>query len=328
MSRRNESIRYVGIDISAKTLEVSIDESGSVSYANTMSGHRELLRKLTKSTYSVRVCVEATGIYGVDLCLMLEKHPRVEVMVANPRAVKAFGQARMGRSKTDRLDAIVLASYAEKMPFRVWQAPQAEYLHLRTYTRRIQQLTRLKTQEKNRLHAQESCQALAILTQQIKGHIEQLDHEIAVLRKTAVTLVKHDPSLKGAYERLLSTPGISIKSALAILGEWAILPKDMDVRQLTAMAGLDPSHKQSGTSVHKRSHISKQGNRYLRAALYMPALTAIRFDPHLKRFYEHLLAKGKPKMVAIGAVMRKLLHAFFGMMKHQSLYDGAKLVRV
>ena len=108
----------------------------------------------------------------------------------------------------------------------------------------------------------------------------------------------------------------------------ALLSPDRDVRQWVAAAGLDPREHSSGTSVHQKTGISKAGNRHLRRALYMPALVAVQHDPHLRAFYQHLLEKGKEKLQALVAVMRKLLHAIFGMWKHQQPYDGAKLYQL
>jgi transposase len=110
-----------------------------------------------------------------------------------------------------------------------------------------------------------------------------------------------------------------------ILAELAGLDQEMTVRQWVAHSGLDPAHQTSGTSVNKPSRISRQGNRYLRKALFMPALTAARFDPHLKAFYFQLLARRKTKLQALTAVARKMLHAIYGIFKSDTPYDGAKL---
>jgi transposase len=99
----------------------------------------------------------------------------------------------------------------------------------------------------------------------------------------------------------------------------------MNVRQRVAHSGLDPVHQQSGSSVHKLSRISRAGNRYLRRALYMPALVAVRWNPHLKAFYELLQARHKTKLQAVIAVARKLLHAIHGIFKSRTPYDGNKL---
>ena len=130
------------------------------------------------------------------------------------------------------------------------------------------------------------------------------------------------------YQLLLSIPGFGATSALHTLAELALLPAGMDVRQWVAYAGLDPRQHTSGSSVEKKPRISKAGNRHLRRALYMPALVAIRRQPHLRAYYQHLRDRGKLKMVALIAVMRKLLHAIYGMFKHQQPFDGSKVYRL
>ena len=115
---------------------------------------------------------------------------------------------------------------------------------------------------------------------------------------------------------------------MAILAELTLLSPDLDVRQWVPAAGIDPREYSSGSSVHKKTRISKAGNRHLRRALYMPALVAVRHDLHLRAFYQHLIDHGKAKLQALVAVMRKLLHAIFGMFKHRQAYDGSKIFRL
>ena len=110
--------------------------------------------------------------------------------------------------------------------------------------------------------------------------------------------------------------GIAEASAMRLLGELLVLPDDLAAPQWVAHAGLDPRPYDSGTSVHRPRRIRKVGNRHLRAALYMPALVAIQHEPNVKAFYDKLLAAGKKPMQAVVAVMRKLLHAIWGMLKH------------
>ena len=130
--------------------------------------------------------------------------------------------------------------------------------------------------------------------------------------------------MKHCYTRVISTRGIARTSALHLLAELLILPSDMSARQWVAHAGLDPRAFDSGTSIHKPARISRRGNHYLRAALYMPAMVAAHHDPHVKAFYGKLVAKGKTKMQAIVAVMRKLLHAIHGMLRTDSDFLGEK----
>ena len=138
-------------------------------------------------------------------------------------------------------------------------------------------------------------------------------------------MIEREAEMKRKWLRLIAMPGIAEVSAVQILAELAGLDEQMTVRQWVAHSGLDPAHRTSGTSVRKPSHISRHGNRYLRKALYMPALTAARFDPHLKAFYEELLMRHKTKLQALTAVARKMLHAIYGIFKTDTPYDGSKL---
>jgi len=177
-----------------------------------------------------------------------------------------------------------------------------------------------------RRHAASLSAALpAIIRRDVERSIQNHPRAIERLTRAPQEFVLSDPELARRYERLLSIPGFGQTSALHTLAELALLPTDLDVRQWVAQAGLDPRQHTSGSSVEKKPRISKAGNRHLRRALYMPALVAIRHDPHLRAFYEHLVARGKTKMQALVASMRKLLHAIFGMFKHDQLFDGAKV---
>jgi transposase len=319
-----------GLDVSAKELVVMVRREGKTescrSFPNTSAGHQELRRYLTHRRERVRVCMESTGLYGLDAALALQADPRIELMVANPRAVKDFSRALLQRSKTDPLDALLLLEYAARMPFQRWQPPAAEGLQITALARRIHALTEQCTMEKNRLHAVEAtATTLRVIVQDLRRSVRGLETAIAKLSRAAHQIVAATPELERRFLLLQSTPGIGAVSALQLLGELVLIPANCDVRQWVAYAGLDPRQHESGSSVHQKARISKVGNRHIRRALYMPALTAVRFAPHLRAFYLHLQARGKCKMVALVAVMRKLLHAIFGMFKYDAPFDGAKL---
>jgi transposase len=269
--------------------------------------------------------VEATGNYSLELCFALHDCERIEVMVVNPRSSSDFAKALMQRSKTDATDAVALLEYVRRMPFVAWQPPPHEILQLRAITRRIAALVETRTQELNRLHAAGYSKDLSdVIADDIRDHIDHLEQSVETLTDRAEELVQSDCTLLEKYEHLTSVKGIARTSGLAILAELAALPPDMSARQWVAHSGLDPRHFESGTSVHKPARISKKGNRYLRAALYMPALVAIRCEPSIKTFYQRLVKRGKKPMQAIVAVMRKLLHAIHGMLRSHTNFDGAK----
>jgi transposase len=184
----------------------------------------------------------------------------------------------------------------------------------------------MHTQEKNREHALAASQALpAIVIQEMRRHQRYLKHRMERLQREALRLIARDRELDRRFGLMLTVPGIGQSSALQIMGELVMLSDTLDARQWVAFSGIDPSQFTSGTSVQKRPRISRGGSRHLRRALYMPALVAVRHEPHLRAFYQRLLSRGKARLQAVVAVMRKLLHALFAMFRSNQSYDGSKL---
>jgi transposase len=328
-----DKLDFSGIEVSAEELVVALQREGKrkdlKTFPNTAAGHQAVIRHLSCPGRTVRVVLESTGLYGLDLALALQR-AQLEVMVANPRAVRHFAEALMQRSKNDQLDAWVLLEFAARMPFQAWHPPATPALQLHALARRLQALTEMQTAEKSRLAALEATDTTPpALRRDLERSLRSQRRALARLSVEAQKIIQQDPGLKLRFDLLLSAHGsIAATSAIQILAELAVLSPDMDVRQWVAYAGLDPRECSSGSSVHKKTRISKAGNAHLRRALFMPALVAIRHQPHLRAFYQHLSAQGKPKMVALTAVMRKLLHAIYGMFKHQQPFDGAKVYRL
>jgi transposase len=317
----------VGIDVAARTLEVRLQrpngEETAYELANEAKGHRELIKLLTRRRGRARVAFEASGVYHLNLALALHEAPGIEVMVVNPRAARDFARASLQRSKTDSLDAATLLEFVRRMPFKTWTPPSREALELRTIARRISRRTKARAQEKNRLHANERVGSQTVC-QDIQLEIRHANRRILALQSAALDLVWKSPKLRQQLALLTSLRGIGKVSAILILAEICVLPKDMKPRQWVAHAGLDPRILQSGTSLNAQASISRMGNRNLRAALFMPALVAVRHEPSVKAFYEKLIAKGKLPLQALVAVMRKLLHSIHGMIRTGTDFDGTK----
>jgi len=323
----------VGIDVSAATLDVMRHgpdaPRAAEQFPNTAAGHRRLGRWLAAGGGPVRVVLEATGVYHRAVTRALAAQPAVEVMVANPRAVAAFAQAVQPRTRTDRTMASVLCEFAQRMAFRPWQPPAAAAQQLQVVARRIAQLTAAQTQEKNRLHAlTTSGDAPRAVLRDVRQELRGLERRLRTLTRDAQRLIDGAPPLGQAYQHLISIPGIAQTSAIQLLGELAVLPPDLSVRQWVASAGLDVRLVQSGTSVHSRPRLSKVGNARIRAALYLPALTALQHEPHVRAFHHQLIARGKAPQQAVAAIMRKLLHAIYGMLKADTDWDGSRFRRL
>jgi len=318
-----------GIDVRAKKLDVVALFDGNDrqvrTFPNDHAGHADLCEWLTRGDRSARVVVESTGIYSLDLALALHEHDRVSLMVANPRALKSFSVASMRRSKNDRVDADSALEFALRMEFVPWTPPSSEILQLRAVSRRIHDLTLEGTREKNRLSAIRASESLgAFVANDIEVNLRHIERRIDRLVEHALELVRQSERLSRALAIVTSVKGIAKLSAVQLLPEILVLPEGLTPRQWVAHAGLDPRQHDSGTSVQKPARISKVGNSAIRRALYMPALVAIRHDPHVKGFYEELLQKGKKPLQAIVAVMRKLLHALHGMLRTGQTWQGER----
>jgi transposase len=322
-----------GIETSAKEFFIRVRREekldGGRSFPNTPEGCALVVRHLQRGGRVVRVCLESTGLYGLDLALALSAAKGIEVMVANPRAVRHFAQALMKHSKNEPIDAEVIEPFAARMPFKLWQRPSPTSLALRAMARRLRQLVEMQTAEKCRQDAAGLSQATpAVVRRDLERSLRLQQRAIERLTREARKLIAQDPQLSERFAWLDSVPGIGEASAVQLLGELGVLAPDLDARQWVAYAGLDPREYESGSSVHKKPRISKAGNQHLRHALFMPAWVAVQHDPYLGGFYQHLVAKGKAKMQALVAVMRKLLHAIYAMFKKHEAYNGAKLFQL
>jgi transposase len=318
--------QVVGIDVSARHFDVSIELDGRIDegrFPNTPDGHAKLVRKLTKRGRTARVALEATGIYHLDLAMALQEAGLL-VAVVNPRAMVHFAEAMSRRAKTDPIDAAVARQYASRMELEPWKAPAVERLKLRSLVRRIQRNKQMAIQERGRLHAARSSYRAAtpLIVDDLTAHVAYLEQANEKLLAQAQRLVEADERLREDFRLLQSIRGIGKLSAILVLGELALFPADTTPRQWVALAGLDPRVAQSGQSTGKRGRISRRENPYLRAALYMPAVVAVQFEPAIRAYYQRLVSRGKPKMVALVAVMRKLLHAAHGMLRLRQPFDG------
>lgn len=310
--------------MSAKTLAASRWRDGQEvqkEFANDSAGHRELIRWLGKNG---RVCVEATGVYHLPLALAL-RAAGVELMVVNPRVAKDFARALSNRSKTDEVDARTLLEYLRRMEFQAWEPPTAAVMELRELGRRITELVRSTVDEKNRLHARNVAGLSRVVIADLKKNIAQLEKRTKQIERAALKVIGADRDLLEQYEILIAAPGIGSRTAILLLSELAVLDRTMTERQIVAYAGLDPCVFESGTSVQKPVRISKVGNARLRAMLYMSALSAIRHDRGARLFFARLVARGKKRMQAVVAVMRKLLHGIWIVLRRRIPFQSSVL---
>jgi transposase len=314
----------VGIDVSARKLTAAKATGGGgdeKEFDNDAGGHRLLIQWLGRGA---RVCLEATGVYHLQLCLAL-RAAGVELMVVNPRVAKDYAKSLGRRSKTDRVDAAVLLDFVERREFVAWEAPRPSVLELRELGRRITELVHARTDEKNRLHARKASKVSREVVADLRAHIAQLDKRVKQIEAAAVAVIDRDPDLREQFLLISKARGFGRRTAVLLLTELAVLDPTMTTRELVAHAGLDPRVYESGSSVHRRVRISKVGNARIRAILYMNALSAIRHDRGAGLFAARLIARGKTRMQALVAVMRKLLHGIWTVLQRRVPFDSRVL---
>jgi transposase len=238
--------------------------------------------------------------------------------VVNPAAIKAYAQSRLSRTKTDRVDASLIAGFcAERRP-PAWRPPAPELRELQALVRRLEALVEMRVAEENRLAAGG---AVAAVRASVEEHIAYLSEQIKRTEKLISDHIDSHPGLRRQRELLDSIPGVGEATAAALLAEVPDIKQYRSARQLAAFAGLVPRERQSGSSVRGRVRLSKIGNARLRKALYFPAVTALRCSPFFQAWAEGLRARGKSKMAVIGAAMRKLVHLAYGVLKTGRPFD-------
>lgn len=322
---------YVGVDVSKDKLSVAwygLDGSlGTFEVTNDDDGFRKLAATVTAGRIrEARVVMEATGPYGARAFAALANTKGIRVMVVRPSAARHYAKAMMGRAKTDRIDAIALASFARSVEFVATPVVPAELLQLRRLARHLGELIDRRAALMNQRHAANAgTDSSELLLELLDAEEKALSSLIAKLEAAIIDRMKNAPTVNAAYKRVTAIQGIKDRTAARLLPELLCMPNHLTARQCVAFAGLDPRPKQSGTSragIHWK--ISKQGNSRLRRALYMAVLTAVRWFKPLRAFYERLREAGKPKMVALTASMRKLLTAIWAIVAHGQVFDPMK----
>ncbi len=254
---------------------------------------------------NVRVVMEATGNYSTELAQwMLSQRPTLNPAIANPRHTSAFIKSMGVRNKTDRLEARALGFYGIERRPPAYQPPSPEMAELRALSRYRDGLVRERTALKNRI--KETRESAFVRKNQAK-RLRLLTGDIERVEEQMKTLVAQHEDLTRDIELLISIYGVAFINATTVLAELGDLRRFTLARQLSAFAGMSPRHHQSGSSIRGRSRLCKQGNSRVRQCLYLSALAAVRGNNQMRQTYQRLLDQGKPRMVAIGAIMRKLL---------------------
>jgi transposase len=311
----------LGIDMAKDTFDVALLGSRQTHrghFSNDPTGFTKLARWLLKrQAQEAHACLEATGRYWEDLALFLHDQGH-QVSVVNPKLIKKHAETTMQRNKTDKEDALTIADYCAKHQPAVWQPPSPAQRQLKALVRHVKVLKSDRQREVNRKHSGVPSQDVV---EAIDAHIAFLEGQINDLEQRIQDLIDEDPDIRRDKELLTSIPGIGDITAAALLAEIPDVSRFAQASQLDAYAGLTPGQRQSGKSIPVQGHLVKWGNAHLRAALFMPALSSHRWNPIIAALRLRLQARDKSKMTIIVAIMRKLLHLAYGVLKTGKPFD-------
>jgi transposase len=318
----------VGIDVSKDTIACcfgSCDQSQTEKYSkstifsNNEEGFKQLLKWVdTQSSNKEEWYVmEATGVYYESLAYWLLNHGR-KVSVFLPSKVSNYTKTLELKTKTDLVDAMVLAKIGLERKLKGWSAPDPIMHKIKGLTREYREYKFKITAAKNQLHARKHAYQCSTNTlRRLKKQIRLMENQVMEIEAELRVLIMNDTLLSDKIEKLESIPGISFITIACILGETNGFALVTNAKQLVSYAGLDVMHKQSGLKTGK-SRISKRGNSFIRHALYMPALCSTMHNPDLKVFYNRV-NDGKPsKKIGVTAVARKLLILVYTLWKNNT----------
>ncbi|WP_375340891.1 IS110 family transposase [Candidatus Dehalogenimonas loeffleri] len=304
---------FVGIDISKATIDVTVHESKEHwTFTNDENGIKKLTNLMRKVSPDL-IVMESTGSYEVAVAYELSAcgYP---VAVVNPRHIRDFARSTGLLAKTDVLDARVIARFAATIKPAPRVLPDEDTQRLAAIMSRRRQLVAMLTAEKNRLG-----QANRIIKERIAQHISWLEQELDDINKESGSMIETNPEWKEKSDIMQSVPGVGPNLSLTLLSD---LPElgNLNRKQIAALCGLAPFNRDSGQMRGKRSIWG--GRSSVRAAVYMAAFSAVRWNPLLREFYQRLVDSGKRRKVALVACMRKLLCILNAMLKNRTVWNA------
>jgi transposase len=331
--------QIVGIDVAQKELVVCLGRMlqdltyelyAHKTFSNNRKGHEQFISWVKKQTIegvSIRYVMEATGVYHEALAYYLDEKG-YDVSVVLPNKISNYMRTLEVKTVTDKTCSEAITSFGLERRLDNWRRPKKVYKNLRQLTRERDQLVQERTLVKNQLHAEESeAYPHERSVKRFKERIRMLNRQEKEIKAEISLAVAEDPEVKEQVKLICTIPGVAILTAATILGETNGFELIRNRRQLASYAGFDIKEKQSGTSVRGKSRISKKGNKYLRKAMHLPALAAIRFDPRAKAVFARIVSKHGIKMKAAVAVQRKLLEMTYTIFKLKTGYDKQYLQR-
>ncbi len=308
-------MQYIGIDISKDYFDADFGIHGVRRFANMPNGHTQFITALSPAAHCV---MESTGPYGYKLATALYEH-HIAVSMVNPLQVKRFSQSLMRRAKTDTADAQLLTRFATAYALRLWEPAPAYIAQLKELRQYQEMLTTMETMLSNRQHAASHMTTQdPLVTKQSKALLRTFARQIAAIEQRMKEIARHEcPAL---FDCIVSIKGIGVKATTALIAGTNGFATFISAKQLASYIGVCPMITQSGTSNPGKARVSKMGHPGIRKILYMCSWSAIKYNRACRELYRRLCDKGKPKMVALIAVVNKLLHQVMAIVRKQELY--------
>lgn len=325
--------QVLGIDVAQKELVVclgkvyddwALELYAHRTFANTVKGFEGMVlwvKKLTVENITVRYVMEATGVYHEAVAYFLESKGH-EVSIVLPNKISNYFRTLDVKTVTDKTASEAIARFGLERHLDNWQRPKVIFMELKQLTRERGQIVDDRTVAKNQLHAEET-QAFPNKrsVSRVKARIKMLNKQESEIKVEIAVLVKGEKEVAKSIALICTIPGVGLLTAATVMAETNGFELIRSKRQLTSYAGLDVQEKQSGTSVKGKPKISKKGNRYLRKALHLPALSAIRHEARFKAIFVRLVSKHGIKMKAAVAVQRKILELIYTLYKTNKGYE-------
>ena len=312
----------IGIDVSKKKLDLSVyngEQHKALCVKNDKISIERILKSFSHNKDNNLFVMEATGVYHLQLATILHEQG-FKVEVIKPLIIKRFAQMKMMRAKTDAVDARIIAEYGYEQKVSLFQPRTRERQKIIKMLKAVDAFIETKENYRNRLEAlsQDPLQIKSV-TNSYEQIIRNAERKIAKFEVELLQIVKEHYS--EVYNRLLTIKGVGVKTAVVIIGFFGKFEDFENSKQVASFIGINPSPKESGSSIRGRGRISKKGNSYLRKQLYMTSLSAMQHNKSCKEFYERLTSKGKEHKVCRVAVVNKLIKQIFAILKYDRVYD-------
>ena len=325
--------QVLGVDVAKNELVVCLGRMyedwnpelyGYKTFANTAKGFATLIlwvKKHTEDILPVRFVMESTGVYHESFAYFLDENG-YEVSIVLPNKISNYIRTLEVKTITDKTASEAIAKFGLERKLDQWQKPKDIFKKLRRLTRERGQIVEERTVAKNQLHAEKvEAEPNKNSLKRIQERIIMLNKQEKAIKEEIAALIKGDEELSGLILIICSLPGVGLLTAAIVLAETNGFELIRNKRQLTSYAGFDVIEKQSGISVKGKTRISKRGNKYLRKAMHLPALAAIKHDERFKAIFVRTVSRHGIKMKAAVAVQRKLLEMVYTVSKSRTKYD-------